>query len=67
MLTAKEKREIWMKGTIEHRDLLEGRAKDSIEKHRKGWCKLRFVDEEGKPVVGKKVKINQQTRQQDLP
>ena len=61
MLTAKEKREIWMKAAIEHKDLLGERAAEAIEKHRKGWCKLRFVDEEGNPVVGKKVKINQET------
>ena len=61
MLNPKENREIWMKDAIEHRDLLEGRAKDSIEKHRKGWCKLRFVDEEGNPIAGKKVKLNQQS------
>lgn len=60
MLDRKAVRELWMKDTIEHRELLEGRAKDSIEKHRKGWCKLRFVDELGNPIKGKKVKVNQQ-------
>ena len=44
MLTAKEKRELWLKDAAEHRDLLEGRAAQDIEKHRKGWCKIRFVD-----------------------
>ena len=61
MLNHEEKRTIWMKAVTEHKDLLEVRAAEAIEKYRKGWCKLRFVDEEGKPVVGKKVKINQQT------
>ena len=61
MLNHEEKRTIWMKAVTEHKDLLEVRAAEAIEKHRKGWCKLRFVDEEGKPIVGKKVKINQET------
>ncbi len=61
MLNPKENREIWMKAATEHKDLLEGRAAEAIEKYRKGWCKLRFVDEEGKPIAGKKVTVNQQT------
>ena len=61
MLNPKENREIWMMAATEHKDLLEKRAADTIEKHRKGYCKLRFVDEEGNPIAGKTVKINQQT------
>lgn len=59
MLNPAENREIWMKDAIAHKDLLEKRAAETIEKHRKGWCKLKFVDEEGKPLAGKKVKITQ--------
>ncbi len=61
MLNSKENREIWMKDAATHKDLLEIRATDTIEKHRKGWCKLRFVDENGNPLVGKTVKVNQCT------
>ena len=61
MLNPKENREIWMKAAIEHKDLLEGRAAEAIEKYRKGWCKLRFVDEQGNPLKSKKIVLNQQT------
>ena len=61
MLDPKENRKIWMKYAEESKDLLEGRAADAIEKYRKGWCKLRFVDAEGKPIAGKKVTVNQAT------
>lgn len=61
MLDPKENRKIWMKYAEESKDLLEGRAADAIEKYRKGWCKLRFVDMEGKPIAGKKVTVNQAT------
>ena len=61
MLDRKAARELWMKDTLEHRDLLETRAAETIEKYRKGYAKLRFVDDEGNPIKGKKVTINQQT------
>lgn len=61
MLDPKENRKIWMKYAEESKDLLEGRAADAIEKYRKGWCKLHFVDAEGKPIAGKKVTVNQAT------
>lgn len=56
----KKVRELWMKPIEENRELLEKRAADSIEKHRKGFCKLRFVDKSGAPLKGKSVKITQQ-------
>ena len=59
MLTAKEKRDLWLKDANAHRDVLEGRAASDIEKHRKGYAKIRFVDEVGAPVAGKKVKLTQ--------
>ncbi len=59
MLTVKEKRELWLKDATDHRDLLEVRAASDIEKHRKGYAKIRFVDESGSPVAGKKVKLTQ--------
>lgn len=61
MLNSKENREIWMRDALAHKDLLEGRAADAIEKYRKGWCKLRFVDADGNPISGKKVTVNQAT------
>lgn len=59
MLNTEEKRKIWMKAAVEHKEILEGRAAVAIEKYRKGYCKLRFVDENGRPIAGKQVKINQ--------
>ena len=32
---------------------------DGIEKHRKGYCKLRLVDKNGNSVAGKKIKVTQ--------
>lgn len=58
-MTIEEKRNIWLRFAEEHKELLSGRVKDDIEKYRKGWCKLRFVDTDGKPLSGKKVKITQ--------
>ena len=58
-MTKQEIRKIWMKYAEEHRDLLEGRVKSDIEKYRKGDCRLRFCDKDGKPQAGKKVKITQ--------
>ena len=60
-MTKQEIRNVWMKYAEEHRDLMEGRVKQDIEKYRKGDCKLRFCDENGKPEAGKRVKITQTT------
>lgn len=54
MMTAKEKRELYMKAYNEHKDKIDSRIADGIEKNRKGWCKVRLTDENGKPVAGKK-------------
>lgn len=59
MLNPAENREIWMKYAIEHKELLCGRAQDAIEKHRKGYAKIRLVDIEGNPLAGKTVKLSQ--------
>ena len=58
-MTKQEIRNIWLKYADEHRDLLEGRVKEDIEKYRKGDCKLGFCDENGKPLAGKTVKVTQ--------
>ena len=59
MMTAKEKRELYMKAYNEHKDEVDARIADGIEKNRKGWCKVRLTDENGKPLSGKKIKVNQ--------
>ena len=59
MLNSAENRKIWMKAAEENRELLEGRVKNDIEKYRKGWCKLRFKDVNGKPLKNAKIKVSQ--------
>lgn len=61
MMTAKEKRELYMKAYNEHKDEVDARIAAGIEKNRKGWCKVRLTDENGKPVSGKKIKLTQKT------
>lgn len=61
MLNAKENREIWMKFAEKSKALLDGRVKDDIEKYRKGYCKLKFVNSDGTPAAGVKVTVNQAT------
>ena len=60
-MTAQEKRELYMKAYNEHKDEVDARIADGIEKNRKGWCKVRLTDENGKPVAGKKIKLTQKT------
>lgn len=61
MMTAKEKRELYMKVYNEHKDEVDARISSGIEKNRKGWCKVRLTDENGKPLSGKKIKLTQKT------
>ena len=59
MLNPAENRKIWMKAAEDSRELLEGRVKNDIEKYRKGYCKLRLTDTEGRPIKNAKIKVNQ--------
>lgn len=59
MLNPAENRKIWMKAAEDSRELLEGRVKNDIEKYRKGYCKLRLTDAEGRPIKNAKIKVNQ--------
>ena len=61
MMTAQEKRELYMKAYNEHKDEVDARIAEGIEKNRKGWCKVRLTDENGKPLSGKKIKLTQKT------
>ena len=58
-MTKQELRDLWLKHAEDHKELLESRVKEGVEKYRKGDCKLVFKDKNGNPLVGKKVKINQ--------
>lgn len=59
MLNPAENRKIWMKAAEDSRELLEGRVKNDIEKYRKGYCKLRLTDADGRPIKNAKIKVNQ--------
>ncbi len=61
MLNAKENREIWMRHSVEHRELLEKRAAETIERYRKGSARVKFTDKNGKPIRDVKAKITQVT------
>lgn len=56
MLNPAENRKIWMKAAEDSRELLEGRVKNDIEKYRKGYCKLRLTDAEGRPIKTQKLR-----------
>lgn len=61
MLSIEEKRKIWLNTFEENKEAMNGRVKSDIEKHRKGWCKLRFLDKNGNPIRNARVKIIQKT------
>ncbi len=60
-MTVQEKYDLYMKAYLDNKEAIDERETASIEKHRKGDCKLRFVDRDGKPVANKKVKLTQKT------
>lgn len=59
MLSAKEKRNLWLKSFEEHPELMNKQVPENIEKHRKGWCKIRVTDAKGNVVKNQKVRVNQ--------
>ncbi len=61
MLNIKEKREIWLKPFSDNKEIMKNRVESDIEKHRKGWCKIRFTDQNGKPVSNQKISVRQKT------
>ncbi len=61
MLTIEEKRALYMGSYEKNKEYVDKRVSEGIEANRKGDCKVRFADENGKPLAGKKVKINQKT------
>lgn len=61
MLNAKENRKIWLKAAEDNRELIADRVKDGVEKYRKGYCRIRVTDGEGKPIKNAKLKVKQTT------
>ncbi len=60
-LTAKEKRDLFMGAYEKCKDEVDARIAEGIEKNRKGFCQIRFTDENGNPAAGKKVKLTQKS------
>ena len=50
-----------MKNFREQKELMEDKIKHGIEANRKGYFKINFIDENGKPLNGADVKIRQKT------
>ena len=50
-MTIAEKRKIWTEGYNQNKEAFDARIKDGIEKYRKGYCKLKIVDKNGKPLA----------------
>ena len=46
---------------MKDKEAFDARIKDGIEKYRKGYCKLKIVDKNGKPLANQQVTIDQQT------
>lgn len=59
MMTAAEKRELYMKAYNDNKEIIDNRIEEGIETNRKGYCRIRFTDEKGNPIKGAKVKVNQ--------
>lgn len=60
-MTIKEIRELYFKSYNDNKDYVDSRISDGIDKHRKGYCRMRITDISGKPIVGKKVRVTQKT------
>ncbi len=61
MVSAEEKRRVWLKAFEDRREVIDRQVQEGVEKHRKGWCKLRVLDANGCPLQNVKVKITQKT------
>lgn len=60
-MNIKEIRELYFKAYNDNKDYVDSRIAEGIEKHRKGACRIRFTDDDGNPLAGKKVKLTQKT------
>lgn len=60
-MNIKELRELYFKAYNDNKDYVDTRIAEGIEKHRKGACRIRFTDDEGKPLANKNVKLTQKT------
>ena len=63
MLSAKEKRELYMKSYQEKKDEIDKRITEGIEKHRKAFCQIKITDKDGKPITFSNVKLTQKNHE----
>ncbi len=59
MYTAEECRKRWFGPYEANKEAIDKRIAEGIERNRKGHCQIRFTDDAGKGLAGKRVKINQ--------
>ncbi len=59
MVDINTKRELWLRDANSEKNILDGRVKNDIERYRKGYCKIKFTDENGNPITGKEVSVHQ--------
>lgn len=57
--TIEEIREMYMKAYNDNKLEIDARINDGIEKYRKGYCRIRVIDKNGKPLKKQKVRITQ--------
>ena len=61
MMTAEEKRSLYMRAYEEHREEVDARIAEGIEKHRKGLCRVRLTGPDGQPLAGRKLRLTQKS------
>ncbi len=61
MSVIQEYRDLYMKAYLARKDEFDARIASGIEQNRKGDCRLRLTDVDGKPLAGKTVRVTQKT------
>lgn len=62
-LSAEQKRELYMKAYNDNKKSVDDRVAEGIEKYRKGFCRIRFTDESGRPLGNQRVKVTQKSHE----
>ena len=61
-MTLQEAYDLYMKPYVENKELLS-RIEKGIEQNRKGDCRVRLIDKDGKPLSGARVKVKQSSHE----
>ena len=61
MIDISEKRKLYMASYEEDKGNIDMKIAEGIEKYRKGYCRVRIIDENGNPISGKAIKLTQKT------